>query len=1166
MSAECVSCGAELPAGARFCPACGTSIGSVDPPAGAVRTVSISDTRDPARERKLATLLFVDIVDFTGLNEAQDPELVSGLVSDTFERLAREVERYEGTIEKFAGDAILAVFGVPATHEDDPERAVRAALEMQSVAQIMASDARGGPALKLRIGVETGEVLVDRARAVVERDLFVTGDAVNTAARLQQVAEPGTVVVGPGAYAATREVVDYDELRPQELKGKQRATPAWRAVSIKSGRGGRRTRLGMEAPMVGRSSELTLLKETVRRAVDEERPHLVTVVGSAGVGKSRLVWELEKYIDGLPDRYHWRKGRCLAYSSASFGPIADVAKADAGILDDDQPTVARTKLAKRLRALDLGHDEVAVRDALEAVLAIGDDRERPREALFEAWRRYLVAISRVAPLVLIVEDVHWADDGVRGFLDFLARWGEGPLVILCLARPELLEEHRSWGGGLRNASTIELEPLAPAEAAALMDGLLDGGVPSVLGERITQLTEGNPLFAEEMVRMLVDRGTLRFNDGRWQLARPVDEVEIPGSVQAVLAARLDALPHNEKRVAQDAAVIGRVFWDQLVAHIARDDLAKTNERLRRLRVKDLVVPREPSSLAGAAEFGFRHVLIRDVAYESLPKRDRAALHREIGEWAEHELSDRLDEFAELIASHFAAAVAYEEEFDVAGGARLTQLRVQARDAAVRAARRAWAMSQSGEANRWLRLAIELAWKTDLPVRQIAALTLEYDEIAFMVGGESEQMAIAERVLEAMVTLPDRTTEDEDSIALLRNMVGNAQFHAGDVEGSRRTLQDAIVAVGDGPPRSVRAHLKATLGWTYWRAGPVEAAVPILEEAVVEAEEVGDAQTLRWASHDLGVALGMLGDHDAAVRRVEESMRMAREAGDPNLVMRCYINLPAMSSARGDDIRPLVEMAIEGIGHARRAAAGSVVCWLAGNIAGFLTDLGRLEEALDYADEAVVAAEAHVPGNLPMTLSDRAGIHRLRGELEAARRDEERMSEAPFTPEPQIKTHHIFALAAERWATEPREAMAELAEAISAEVGALDERAKLAQWYARGALRLDEEEALAWAVRIACSIEDNGTPSQVARRDWITGLVDGSEGRNVESAARRLEEMGLLTAAADAWADAALLAARAGRSSPALDRALAITERIGMHPFLGSLPETRWLEPAVTAVD
>ena len=560
----CSGCGLELPAGARFCPACGTPVadGTMVDPEGAVAP------RDRDRERKTATLLFADIVGFTNLNESHDPELVSSRTGSLFERLSREVERYEGTIEKFAGDAMLAVFGVPAAHEDDPERAVRAALEMQAVAADLAGAAGDGPPLRLRVGVATGEVLVDQTRAATERDLFVTGDAVNTAARLQGIAEPGTVVVGPSTYAATRDAIEYEELAAVELKGKAIAVAAWRAVAVKAGRGGRRARLGLESPLVGRAAELSLLKETVRRAVDDGRPHLVTVMGSAGVGKSRLTWELEKYLDGLPDVYHWRKGRCLAYSASSFGPIADVIKVDARISDDDPPDTARRKLSARLDELDVGPDADGVRGALEAVLAIGGAGEHQRDELFESWRRYLGAIAAVAPLVLVMEDIHWADDSVLSFLEFLGRWGEGSIVIVCLARNELLERRGSWGGGLSNTTTIVLEPLGEEASVALMDGLLDGGVPGTLAERITALAEGNPLFVEEMVRMLVDRGVLRFSDGRWELASAVDQVEIPDSVQAVLAARLDTLPTDEKRVAQDAAVVGRIFWDVLVAHLA----------------------------------------------------------------------------------------------------------------------------------------------------------------------------------------------------------------------------------------------------------------------------------------------------------------------------------------------------------------------------------------------------------------------------------------------------------------------------------------------------------------------------------------------------------------------------------------------------------------------
>jgi len=297
-------------------------------------------------ERKVATILFADIVGYTSLNEGTDPEIVGAVVGRAFDRLSVEVERYEGLIEKFAGDAMLAVFGVPAVHEDDPERAVRAALEMQAVMHELDGDlASGSPELRIRIGIETGEVLVDLGRAGSERDRVVTGDAVNVAARLQQAAAAGQVVVGAATYAATRGVVEFEELPPIALKGKSLPAAAWRAVAVKARRGGQRAPTGLESPLVGRDEEIGLLKETVRRTVAEGRPHLVTVMGAAGVGKSRLTWELEKYLDGLPDTFHWRKGRCLAYAQASFSALADVVKVDARIQDDHAPSTA-------LQALD----------------------------------------------------------------------------------------------------------------------------------------------------------------------------------------------------------------------------------------------------------------------------------------------------------------------------------------------------------------------------------------------------------------------------------------------------------------------------------------------------------------------------------------------------------------------------------------------------------------------------------------------------------------------------------------------------------------------------------------------------------------------------------------------------------------------------------------------
>ena len=499
---------------------------------------------------------------------------------------------------------MLALFGVPQSHEDDAERAVRAALEMQAAMTELAATLRAEnrPELSLRIGIETGEVLVDQARAAGERDRMVTGDPVNTAARFQALAPAGGVLVGPGTYAATREVIEYEELEPLALKGKAQAAAAWRAIAVKARRGGRRAPLGIEAPLVGRDNEISLLKETVRRTVSERRPHLVTVVGAAGVGKSRLTWELEKYLDGLPDSYVWRKGRCLAYAQASFGALADLIRADAQIFEDDAPAAAVEKLEARLAcSAEFGDAERAV---LRGVLGLGDVPQVSRDELFDTWRAYLEALARVAPAVLVFEDIHWADEGLLDFIENMARWSEGPILLLCLARHELLERRPAWGGGVPNASSIVLEPLGRDENARLLEGLMPGGIPAALQARIVELADGNPLFTEELVRMFVDRGVIRWADGRWQLALAVDELEVPGSVQAVLAARLDALPAREKQLAQDAAVVGRVFWDAVLAFLAGERPTRVDDLLRRLRVKELVVPREPSSLSGRRRVRF----------------------------------------------------------------------------------------------------------------------------------------------------------------------------------------------------------------------------------------------------------------------------------------------------------------------------------------------------------------------------------------------------------------------------------------------------------------------------------------------------------------------------------------------------------------------------------
>ncbi len=607
---------------------------------------------NPSRqERKFATALFADLVGSTALAEHEDPEVVQAVVGRAFDRLAEEVTRHEGLLEKFMGDAILAVFGVPRAHEDDAERAVNAGMEMQAVLSELNREfeAEGKPQLAMRIGVEAGEVLVDVERASGPRDRMLTGDAVNVAARLQSAAEPGRVIVGPTAHEATRAVIEYRELTPLTLKGKAEPVPAWDALRVRARQRGERPELGMEAKLVGRDEELAVLVQTFQRVQADRRPALVTVVGPAGVGKSRLGREFERHIDGLTEFVYWRRGRCMAYGNTAYSALADAVKAQCEIFDDDATEVAWKKVNEAVESL-FGDTEIAPQ--IGALVGAGEPGAFSREDLFDAWRRFFERMAARYPLVLVFEDIHWADDALLDFTEYLADWAQGPIMVLTLARPELFENRPAWGGGKRNAVSTFLDPLSADESSAMLSDLLAGGMTDDLERAVVERSEGNPLFVEEIVRKLIDDGVLRATGAAtWEVAKPTTDVELPRSIQGLIATRLDGLPADEKAVMQDAAVVGRVFWSGAVATLGGRTPEQVRDALGRLRVKELVLHIDPPSLSGELEFTFRHALIRDGAYESLPKSLRATKHEQVARWAQMKAGDRADEIAELIATH-----------------------------------------------------------------------------------------------------------------------------------------------------------------------------------------------------------------------------------------------------------------------------------------------------------------------------------------------------------------------------------------------------------------------------------------------------------------------------------------------------------------------------------
>src|SRR5438876_965682 len=548
-------------------------------------------------ERKLATVLFVDLVDSTALVTGADPEVVRRRVQTFFDRVSHCVTTHGGIVEKFAGDAVMAAFGIPQAHEDDAERGVRAGLAILDAVEELE--------LQARVGGESGEVGADDAEAT-----FATGEAVTLAARLQQAAEPGQLLLGPAAHRLTLGRVEVEDIGPVELKGLEQPLWVWRAVGT-GGPGGARPRT-LEAPLVGRDAELELLSNTYDRALRDRRAHLFTIYGEPGVGKSRLAREFTEGLEGatvLP-------GRSLPYGEGvTYWPLAEMVKCAAGIADDDPLDVA----IEKLRAFC---EDEAVADLLGLASGVLEAVQSEASAQEISWaaREWAQRVAQEQPLVLLFEDIHWAEEPLLELIEHLATWvREAPLLILCLARPELLDLRPGWGGGRVRATAIELEALQRGESEELVEALLDGGeLTEQARQALLDKTEGNPLFVEETMRMVAEEG-----------AESVER--IPDTVQALIAARIDRLPGAAKAILQRAAVIGRVFWSGAIERLS-PDLDSVEEPLEDLLLRDFVLSEQRSSIRGEEAYRFKHVLIRDVAYGGLSKSDRAEHHAGFAEW------------------------------------------------------------------------------------------------------------------------------------------------------------------------------------------------------------------------------------------------------------------------------------------------------------------------------------------------------------------------------------------------------------------------------------------------------------------------------------------------------------------------------------------------------
>ena len=884
-------------------------------------------------ERKLATVLFVDLVDSTSLVSASDPEVVRRRVTRFFDRVSGSIERYGGTVEKFAGDAVMAAFGVPTAHEDDSERAVRAALEILATVDDLD--------LQARIGIEAGEVVTGTGDST-----FATGEAVNLAARLQQVAEPGQILLGPAAHRLTLGRIQVDDIGPVDVRGREEPIWVWRAI----GADGRAPARVPVTPLVGRDHELDLLENTFARATRDRRAHLVTIYGEPGVGKSRLANEFLGSLEGTTVLY----GRCLPYGeSITYWPLAEMVKSAADIADDDPIDVAIEKLRECCPAEAVAELIGLATGVLEAVHG-----ERSQQEISWAAREWAQLMAQTQPMILVFEDIHWAEEPLLELIEHMTEWvRDGSLMILCLARPELLDVRSNWGGGRVRATAVELEPLAAADSETLIDALSeDGAVSTETRRKLLEKTGGNPLFLEEVMLDVAECG------------EEMATARIPDTIQALIASRIDRLDPPSKALLQHASVIGRTFWAGAVEYLASAE--SLDDVIQDLLLRDLVVGESRSSLSNETAYRFKHVLIRDVAYASLTKSARAKNHAQFAEWLRKRGADEL---VEIRAHHLDHAASLLAELD---GAPPAELAREAAEALEESGRRSLAREANQAARHAFLRSVELeptlqrryfaakaAWRTDdLPAvaREMEAVREE----AVRVGDKNLEgkalTGLADMILMREAD-PLRARElAEQALAIIEDDPP-ARFDALRVAwvaaywvGSLRDAEQYVVEQLELARVAGRKDLEsvAILTWadTYYASLDLDTAREKLALARDLADESGAINSRGRVSGSWGKLYLLEGNLEQAEEAFAESERLFSEAGAVWAVARA-LNLGAWVAWAAGDLQKAEKRFRESIRILKPIGDRAHLCESQRGLAELLIARGRVEEAERFALDA-----------------------------------------------------------------------------------------------------------------------------------------------------------------------------------------------------------------------
>jgi class 3 adenylate cyclase/tetratricopeptide (TPR) repeat protein len=961
----CSTCGRENPDDARFCNSCGAPLAPA------------SERRE---ERKVVTVLFADLVGFTSRAEQLDPEDVRALLAAYWQHLREELEHHGGTVEKFIGDAVMAVFGAPVAHEDDPERGVRAALAIRDWA-------RDAGDVQVRVAVNTGEALVLLGARPAEGEAMATGDVVNTAARLQSAAPVNGVLVGELTYRATRGVIEYHERDPVVAKGKAEPLPVWEAVAARS-------RFTVEtmsaAPLAGRGDEVELLVTTFQRVRRDREPQLVTIAGVPGIGKSRLVAELFAFADADPGLITWRRGRSLSYGEGlSLWALGEIAKAELGVLESDDGAETASKLNDGLRELlDDDVEQAWLARHLAPLLGL-PTAQYDRSERFSAWRRWIELLADRRPLVLVFEDLQWADDDLLDFVDELAEWATDlPLLVLCTTRPELFERRPGWGGGKRNVLTVSLGPLSDGDTARIVAFTLERALlPAETQAALLERAAGNPLYAEQYARMVAEGG-------------PPDD--LPETVQGIVAARLDLLAPDEKSLLQDAAVIGRVFWPGALG--SSDDL------LRSLVRKEFIRRERRSSIAGEEEYSFAHALVRDVAYAQIPRGERAAKHRAAASWIQTLPPDRAVDRAEMLAHHCGAAL----ELAAATGMVDAELQERARDAFHDAGERAVALGALPAARRHFTAALELT-----PADDPRWATVRRGLGVVLVG--QEPASAIDHLEAAAAVFTARGDVEEAAVAELH--AAHAAWYAGNRDEADAHSERAVALVAGAPASEAKAEALAERARLLMLAGAFSAAVELATEAFDIADRLGSDRIAGSALITRGTALDRRDDLERGIELAERSKSLQQ-------LVRGLNNLAELL-VRNGDLSAALPLYERQRAEAEQNGASGFVVWARAQQVPVFALQGDWDRAASLADEMVAEIEAagshYLEGDV---LQMRASLREARGDAAGALGDVERaLALARETKDPQTL---VPALGTYAW-VHAQERHADVAQAAISEV-------------------------------------------------------------------------------------------------------------------------------------